>query len=200
MLTCLVSPLLSQLAKQKHVHAHENLLSLLENLENFPLEPKAIKSWWIEEMGAKPPKPKKGKGVSSAPEEDEDKPDAANEEGEDEDDWRKFFDEPSDKDDGKTKKVTPTARLHKMTVHQSLHALPSHRAVFTRAWLGLLPRLQTDSALALRALGALHQRVMPNMTRAVMLMDWVGACVDFGGVVGLLALNALFILMTEYNL
>ena len=192
------SPILSHLLKQKHERAHENLLSLLENLDNFPREPKDIKSWWVEEMGTKPPKPKKAKGPS-APEEDEEQPEPANEDGEEEDDWRKFFDEPSEKDDGK-KKATSTARLHKMTVHQSLHALPSHRAVFTRAWLGLLPRLRTDSVLALRALGALHQRVMPNLTRAVMLMDWIGACVDFGGVVGLLALNALFILMTEYNL
>ncbi|KZV69409.1 CBF-domain-containing protein [Peniophora sp. CONT] len=192
-------PILAQSLKQKHAHAHENLLSLLENLDNFPREPKDIKSWWVEEMGAKPPKPKKGKGVSTAPEEDDEQPEQANEDGEEEDDWRKFFDEPSEKDDGK-KKSTPTARLHKMTVHQSLHALPSHRAVFTRAWLGLLPRLRTNSSLALRALGALHQRVMPNLTRAAMLMDWVGECVDFGGVVGLLALNALFILMTEYNL
>lgn len=175
------------------------MLSLLEIVENFPREPGDIKAWWVEDMGAKPPKPKKGKGATSAAEDDDEQPERAAEE-EEEDDWRKFFDEPSEKDDEKNKKTTPTARLHKMTVHQSLHALPSHRAVFTRAWLGLLPRLRTDSTLALRALGALHQRVMPNLTRAVMLMDWIGACVDFGGVVGLLALNALFILMTEYNL
>jgi len=31
-------------------------------------------------------------------------------------------------------------------------------------------------------------------------MDWISACVDFGGTVGLLALNALFILMRDYNL
>jgi U3 small nucleolar RNA-associated protein 19 len=42
--------------------------------------------------------------------------------------------------------------------------------------------------------------VLPHLTRAVMAMDWVGSCVDYGGTPGLLALNALFVLMTEYNL
>jgi len=89
-------------------------------------------------------------------------------------------------------------------VHQSLHSLASHRAVFTRLWLRLLPRLsgdeRTGGGLSLRALNVMHHGVMPHLTRAVLVMDWVGGCVDYGGVVGLLALNALFILMTEYNL
>ena len=46
----------------------------------------------------------------------------------------------------------------------------------------------------------MHRGVMPHLTRAVMVMDWISSCVDYGGTVGLLALNALFILMKEYNL
>lgn len=162
--------------------------------------------------------------------------------GEDEeDDWRKFFD-----DSTPTSSLTstgPKKRLHKLTVQQSLHSLPSHRAVFTRAWLALLPMLseagtrlkrregtnreegkEERRTLTVRALNIMHRGVMPHLTRAVLVMDWVAGCVDFGalevhaicsnedhsspmlvpfrigGTVGLLALNALFVLMTEYNL
>jgi len=41
---------------------------------------------------------------------------------------------------------------------------------------------------------------MPRLTRPVLIMDWIGSCVDYGGTVGLLALNALFILIRDYNL
>lgn len=99
-------------------------------------------------------------------------------------------------------------RLHKLTVHQSLHSLASHRAVFTRAWLSLLPRLsaggsnatEKSKALATRALNLMHRGVLPHLTRPVLVMDWIGTCVDMGGSVGLLALNALFVLMKDYNL
>jgi len=85
-----------------------------------------------------------------------------------------------------------------------LHSLGSHRAVFTRAWLTLLPHLSGRSdifkALATRALNIMHRGILPHLTRPLLVMDWIGECVDLGGSVGLLALNALFILMRDYNL
>ncbi|KAG5642180.1 hypothetical protein DXG03_003443 [Asterophora parasitica] len=179
-----------------------NLLAVLERLNTFPTEKAELNSWWVAEIGTRPPKPKKSKkGSADAASSDED--DENDKDGEeDEDDWRKFFDEESAATDGKPK--GPSARLHKLTIHQSLHALPSHRAVFTRAWLALLPRLSISEgngkALAMRALNVMHRGVMPHLTRPVLVMDWVGASVDYGGAVGLLALNALFVLMKEYNL
>ncbi|KAI0031870.1 CBF-domain-containing protein [Vararia minispora EC-137] len=191
------SPVSEQLAMQKHPRAYENLLALLESLQRFPRTQSDINTWWVEEVGIKPPRFKNSGVFSSASDDDEPASDL-------EDDWRKFFDEPSEKDAGRGKKAAPSARLNQMTVHQSLHALTSHRAVFTRAWLGLLPHLsdprRLDSSLALRALNVMHQGVMPHLTRAIMVMDWVGSCVDYGGVVGLLALNTLFILIQDYNL
>ena len=97
------------------------------------------------------------------------------------DDWRKFFDEVEKPQKNPSE---PSMRLHQMTVHQSLHSLASHRAVFTRLWLRLLPRLsdneRSGSALSLRVLNVLHRGVLPHLTRAVMVMDWVGRCVDYG--------------------
>ncbi|GLB45172.1 putative CBF/Mak21 family protein [Lyophyllum shimeji] len=182
-----------------------NLLSVLERLNTFPTEKSELNSWWVSEMGTKPPKPKRPskKGGEDAASSSEDE-DADEKNEEDEDDWRKFFDEEPEAKDKDGKPQGPSARLHKLTIHQSLHSLPSHRAVFTRAWLALLPRLSIEGgdgkALAMRALNVMHRGVMPHLTRAVLVMDWVGASVDYGGAVGLLALNALFVLMKEYNL
>jgi U3 small nucleolar RNA-associated protein 19 len=201
-----------------------NLLSILERLATFPTEHSELNAWWVTELGAKPPKPKKSKkgptNAGSLSDEEELKKEDDDDEN---DDWRKFFeDEPVASEDGKTKSGL---RLHQMTVHQSLHSLSSHRAVFTRAWLSLLPRLsdpgssEQSKALAVRALNLMHRGVLPHLTRPILVMDWIGSCVDLGklprdlfftvslkirypagGSVGLLALNALFVLMKDYNL
>jgi U3 small nucleolar RNA-associated protein 19 len=68
--------------------------------------------------------------------------------------------------------------------------------VFTRAWLALLPTLsfsrsasggasseqirEETSKLTVRALNVMHRGVMPHLTRAVLVMDWVAGCVDYG--------------------
>lgn len=144
-------------------------------------------------------------GDADHDEDEEPKAPDAEEDEDVKDDWRKFFDETSHKNDALADVKASGARLHKLSIHQSLHSLSSHRAVFTRTWLALLPQLSAGSeesskALATRALNVMHRGVMPHLTRAVMCMDWVASCVDYGGTVGLLALNALFILMKEYNL
>ncbi|KAF5314596.1 hypothetical protein D9611_007264 [Ephemerocybe angulata] len=170
--------------------ASKNLLSILERLNTFPTDKEELNSWWVAELGAKPPKPKKTSANEDSEDDDEPTPN-----DEDEDDWRKFFDEPTPTDP----KKAPSARLHKLTVHQSLHTLASHRAVFTRAWLSLLPRL-SDANAAVRALNVMHRGVLPHLTRAVLVMDWIAGWVDVGGSVGLLALNGLFLMMRDYNL
>ncbi|KAI0371839.1 ribosome biogenesis protein Noc4 [Pilatotrama ljubarskyi] len=179
-----------------------NLLSILERLTTFPTKPSELNSWWVEELGTKPPKPKR-----SADGDDDDDDDVGMGEGDaganEEDDWRKFFDDPQPKPTEEKKGIT--ARVHTLTIHQSLHSLAAHKAVFTRAWLALLPQLSLGSreetkAFSLRVLNVLHRGVIPHLTRPILIMDWVSSSVDHGGTVGLLALNALFTLMKEYNL
>lgn len=156
-----------------------NLLTILERLDTFPTEKGELNSWWVSEMGTKPPKPK---GASKKGDEADSSGDEAESQDEgDEDDWRKFFDEEPDAKDAKPQ--GPGARLHRLTIHQSLHALASHRAVFTRAWLALLPRLSVTGdgkALTMRVLNVMHRGVLPHLTRPVLVMDWVGASVDYG--------------------
>jgi len=172
----LLSPISSASSPKTNLHVPENLLSLLERLESFPVAHSDLKVWWVEELQTKPARPKKASTASGPDDSGADsEPDST------EDDWRKFFDE-----EEKQKKPSsePSTRLHQMTVHQSLHSLASHRAVFTRLWLRLLPRLSGDErtagGLSLRALNVMHHGVMPHLTRAVLVMDWVGGCVDYG--------------------
>lgn len=174
------STFVSKRQPDTHPHVAENFLSILERLKRFPIDPPDINEWWIPQLGKKPlpPKPSKGSVPHEAEEEEPEIPEG------DEDDWRKFFEELDTAD--KTKKTGPNPRLHKMTVHQSLHSLQSHRAVFSRAWMALLPRLsrsgdvEATKALATRVLNIMHGGVMPRLTRPVLIMDWIGSCVDYG--------------------
>jgi U3 small nucleolar RNA-associated protein 19 len=170
----------------------ENMLSILERLDTFPSEPSELNAWWVESLGATPPKPK-GKGKSALPEDDDDDEPSAgtddNAAANDDDDWRKFFDDPKPVDENtKNKPAHRRTRLHALTTHQALHNLPSHRAVFTRAWLALLPRLRVENgerarALSVRALNVMHRGVLPHLTRAVLAMDWLAECVDYGKII-----------------
>ncbi|TFK46766.1 ribosome biogenesis protein Noc4 [Heliocybe sulcata] len=196
------SNLMMSLNQNEKPVAVESLVSLLERLTTFPTDASELNAWWVEELGSKPPKPGKG-----ATEDDEDPSSGVPDDAED--DWRKFFDEEREANDPttktKSKKTGPAARLHTLTIHQSLHSLPAHRAVFTRAWLFVLQQLSALDAdsrrrVSVRILNVMHQGVLPHLTRPVLVMDWVASCVDYGGAVGLLGLNTLFVLMREYNL
>ncbi|OCH86967.1 ribosome biogenesis protein Noc4 [Obba rivulosa] len=191
--------ILAQDSSEPRSHVATNLLSILEGLSSFPSAESDLNSWWVEDLRTKPSRStaRANNGAEEDGEEVENGPEG-------EDDWRKFFEEtPASQVDDKKK--VPSARLHTLTIHESLHSLASHKAVFTHAWLSLLPRISSGSAQstranALRALNILHRGVLPHLTRPVLAMDWIGSCVDYGGTVGLLALNALFTLMTQYNL
>ncbi|KZT19932.1 ribosome biogenesis protein Noc4, partial [Neolentinus lepideus HHB14362 ss-1] len=193
--------LLTSLNEEEKPAALENLVSLLERLTTFPTDTAELNAWWVVELGVTPPKP--SKVASDEPE------DPSPDNTDDSDDWRKFFDEDGDSDSksksSSTKKSGPHARLHTLTIHQSLHALPAHRAVFTRTWLAILQQLsalepERQRRLSVPVLNVMHQGIIPYLTRPVLVMDWVAGCVDYGGALGLLGLNTLFVLMREYNL
>lgn len=173
--------LLNNASHDRQTSIATNLLSILENLNTFPTESGELNSWWVPELGVTPPKKTTATGVSS----DSNFDDLS--EADEEDDWRKFFDEPTPASESAAK--VAGSRLHKMTIHQSVHSLSSHRAVFTRTWLTLLPRLsgighhdvEPRKPLIVKALKIMHRGVLPHLTRPILVMDWVGACVDYGG-------------------
>lgn len=197
------STLLSTYSKSEHLNVSENLLSFLERLTTFPTDSSELNSWLVEELGARPPKAKVSNDDDDDDVDETEQPEKTTDG--DEDDWRKFFEDEVTTEPKSADPKRPSVRLHKLTIHQSLHSLASHKAMFTRTWLALLPLLSVGSdeqskASTTRALNVMHRGVMPHLTRAVLVMDWVANCVDYGGTVGLLALNGLFTLIKEYNL
>jgi len=170
------STVLSKYPSTEYPQLLDNLLSIMEKLTTFPTDPSELNTWWVEELGAKPPKHRSAKGAT-----EEEDPESADENHED--DWRNFFDEDASTKDTKTKGIK--GRAHTLTFHQSLHSLQAHRAVFTRTWLNFLPHLSSVStssnrALTTRALNIMHRGVLPHLTRPVLVMDWISACVDLG--------------------
>jgi len=161
-----------------------NLLSILERLKTFPTRFSELNSWWVEELGSQPSE------LEKRPLHEEDNVWSSGDEEDPGDDWRIAFE-----NDKTNTKPTPeskplTARLHKLTIHQSLHSLASHRAIFTRTWITLLSRLSdvddSNRTSSVRALAVMHRGVIPHLTRPVLLMDWIGSCVDHGKLVFLL--------------
>ncbi|ANB14043.1 Noc4p [Sugiyamaella lignohabitans] len=77
--------------------------------------------------------------------------------------------------------------------------LSSHKIAFQKAWLAGL-RLPQSSSQYKEVLNILHQRIIPNMQKPQLLMDFLTDSYNAGGPVALLALNGLFVLMQQYNL
>lgn len=73
------------------------------------------------------------------------------------------------------------------------------RRAFSGAWLSFL-RMRLPSDVYRRVLLWLPEEVMPHMANPLLLSDFFGASVSRGGMDGMLALNGLFILMTEHGL
>lgn len=76
----------------------------------------------------------------------------------------------------------------------------SQRRVFSEAWLAFLQLPSVPSDILRKVLLRLHASVIPNMTDPVMLSDFLTHALDQGGIVGMLALNGIFILVTQHSL
>ena len=151
----------------------ENLLSILERLNTMPTDASEVNEFWIPSFASKPP-------TSSLPPQEEEDMDAV----EAEDDWRTFFDTPA----ASTLPTPPSKkgqsqRVYRLSTHQSLHSLASHRAQFSACWMALLPHFSASTVLSTRALNFLHRGVMPHLNKPLRLMDWIGGCVDHGRII-----------------
>jgi U3 small nucleolar RNA-associated protein 19 len=173
----------------------------------MPTKDSDIDSFWLEGFGSKLPRKTKTKQNSANSDSES--------EAEEEDDWRTFFDDPQPSTTASAQQQTKKKRIHKMSVAEQIRSVASHRAVFTRCWIMLLPLLSSSAfvaannekgksgkndskkrksekqaskaiavpdatSLTTRALTVLHRGVMPHLTRAVLVMDWVAGCVDQG--------------------
>ena len=74
-----------------------------------------------------------------------------------------------------------------------------HRKLFADAWLALL-RAPFPPDIYRKVLLGLHARVVPHMPNPLLLSDFCTASIDRGGLDGMLALNGIFVLMTQHSL
>lgn len=121
---------------------------------------------------------------------------------------------------GAAARSAATSKRKQKTFHEALHSIGAQRAAFSAAWLDLLlPRRQTaESAAAAgvakgsiiggelslaathEVLVRLHAQILPHLTKPTMLHDFLVSCLDSRGATALLALNAIFTLVTKHNL
>jgi U3 small nucleolar RNA-associated protein 19 len=98
----------------------------------------------------------------------------------------------------------PRIRTTQLSIHASIHSVPSHLNQYTSIWEMVLGTLELDENWTRRILVGLHgdNGILGHMKpeRRVRVADWLGGLVDRGGANALLAMNGLFVLMTQFNL
>jgi U3 small nucleolar RNA-associated protein 19 len=77
--------------------------------------------------------------------------------------------------------------------------ISSHQVAFQKCWLQVLSLPQSPQQNK-SVLAVLHQKIIPNMIKPQLLMDYLTDSYNAGGSTALLALNGLFSLIQTYNL
>eukprot|EP00854_Cymbomonas_tetramitiformis_P008732 gene8732-10353_t len=73
------------------------------------------------------------------------------------------------------------------------------RKAFSQAWLALL-KLPLPEDVYKKVLARMHTGVVPHLINPLLLSDFLTHSLDKGGLVGLLALNGIFVLVQEHGL
>ncbi|ERN17168.1 nucleolar complex protein 4 homolog B isoform X1 [Amborella trichopoda] len=73
------------------------------------------------------------------------------------------------------------------------------KSKMSKAWLSFL-RLRLPLDLYKKVLSTLHQDVIPHLANPILLCDFLTRSYEVGGVISVMALNGLFILMTQHGL
>lgn len=191
-----------------------NLLAQLLPLTNLPTKADHINAFWVTALATPPSAgaaPKKTKGIKKK--EKKAKGDKQKKKAELDalPSWMTTYEEDSS-DADEIDNAGPVAisaggkrkRTNVLGVHQAVHSVPSHTAVYSALWEAVLARLTLDTYWTRMILVALHgsKGILAHMgtERRIRVADWLGGLVDRGGSEGMLAMNGLFVLMTQYNL
>ena len=178
----------------------ENLLGQLLPLTNLPKEQEDINAFYLPSMEPSPTSSSAGpikKSKKSAKKTKKPELDALP-------DWMATYD--SDSEEGEDEAMTGKKRQRTtgLSIHSSIHSIPSHLTVYTALWESVLSRLNLDDTQTRRVLIGLHgeKGILGHMRpdKRVRVADWLGSLVDAGGAKAMLAMNGLFVLMTKYNL
>ncbi|KAL7423402.1 Maturation and nuclear export of 40S ribosomal subunits interacting protein [Cryptotrichosporon argae] len=183
----------------------DNLLALLLPLTNLPRVPADLNAFYIPAFASPPAniktrKPKKGE----EPPKKKAKTAKGNGKGGGELDalpaWMETYDSASSDDDAPG---IARQRVSALNTHAAVHSIPAHAAAYTELWEAVLSA-EVGATWTRKVLVGLHgpTGILSHMRpeRRVRVADWLGGVVDGGGAPAMLAMNGLFVLMTQYNL
>ncbi|MBW0477425.1 hypothetical protein O181_017140 [Austropuccinia psidii MF-1] len=106
-----------------------------------------------------------------------------------------IFDDSSSESDHSTQQK----EILKQNQTHPLLSLRDHRKAFSECWIVFLSLSLNQSEIK-RVLKILHDQVIPHMIDPKILMDFLVDCIDHGGPIAILSLNALFTLIAKHNL
>ncbi|WVF70372.1 hypothetical protein IAT40_005162 [Kwoniella sp. CBS 6097] len=185
-----------------------NLLSQLLPLTNLPKQAEDINAFYIPSFSTPPSGNKKakkgglkkGKGKTRYTGEVDALPD-----------WMAEYESSGSEDESdnetengkKGSKKRTRQRTSQMSVHASVYSVVSHTTWYTTLWENVLSSLKIDDLWIRKILIGLHgdQGILGHFKpeRRLRIADWLGSLVDGGGALAMLAMNGLFVLITQYN-
>ncbi|ORY23793.1 CBF/Mak21 family-domain-containing protein [Naematelia encephala] len=121
-------------------------------------------------------------------------------------DWMAAFEEGSEEEDDTAEvgSKRTVARTSTLSMHASIHSVASHTNLYSTLWETVFSRVPLDEVWTRRILVGLHgsKGILSHIRadRRIRVADWLGSLVDGGGALAMLAMNGLFVLMTQYNL
>ncbi|OXB36595.1 hypothetical protein LQV05_004891 [Cryptococcus neoformans] len=181
----------------------DNLLTLTLPLTNLPKVPADINTFYLPTFSSPPSDPnsattmKKSRSARAKKGKTKAEIDALPE-------WMKAYESSDSESDsevqsGKRKRT----RTSQLSIHASIYSIPSQTTVYTSLWEFILSSVPLDEVWTRKILVGLHgeQGILAHFKkeRRLRIADWLGSLVDGGGPMAMLAMNGLFVLMTEYN-
>ncbi|KAK6904254.1 hypothetical protein I203_107770 [Kwoniella mangroviensis CBS 8507] len=198
----------SNFAQSQAIINQSNLLSQLLPLVNLPKLPEDINAFYIPAFSEPPSGLSNTKKVKKV-----NKKGKTRYKGEIDElpEWMKEYESEaseaeSDDDDqsakgGKGKRKRQ--RTSTMSIHQSIYSIVSHTTYYTNLWENILSMIPLEDHWTRKILIGLHGEygIMGHFKpeRRLRIADWLSTLVDRGGPNAMLAMNGLFVLMTQYN-
>ncbi|WRT65247.1 uncharacterized protein IL334_002190 [Kwoniella shivajii] len=189
-----------------------NLLSQLLPLTNLPKAPEDINAFYISAFSDPPSGISSSKKTKKTTKKGKTRYTA---EADALPDWMKEYESSGSEDEndsdnnndndtkGKNKKRVRRQRTSQLSVHSSVYSVLSHTTFYTILWENVLSFVRLDDNWIRKILVGLHgdKGIMGHFKpeRRLRIADWLGSLVDQGGANGMLGINGLFILMTQYN-
>ncbi|WAQ92480.1 hypothetical protein PtA15_16A388 [Puccinia triticina] len=171
-----------------------NLLMYLESLTTMPTSVDELNQFWTgkpqEEGSGSGPTKRKSMGTEGEGRRSKKKTKVAS------DGSTGIFDDPTDSEDSEEE---PDSEQRSKDQHPLL-VLRAHQKAFSDCWVAFLSLQGLAEADIKRVLKILHNQVIPHMIDPKILMDFLVDCLDYGGSISVLSLNALFTLMSKHNL